>query len=72
MKDWAKPPSDHVDPYHLGIRFVGFLTTNFSSGFDLRIVLLGQFTDHIGWKVVLIAGFQIEKSGDSLFSDQRI
>jgi hypothetical protein len=26
VKDWAKPPSDHVDPYHLGIRFVGFLT----------------------------------------------
>lgn len=26
MKDWAKTPLDHVDPYHLGIRFVGFLT----------------------------------------------
>jgi hypothetical protein len=29
VKDWAKPPSDHVDPYHLGIRFVGFLTAEF-------------------------------------------
>jgi hypothetical protein len=29
VKDWAKPPSDHVDPYHLGIRFVGFLTAIF-------------------------------------------
>jgi hypothetical protein len=28
VKDWAKPLSDHVDPYHLGIRFVGFLTAN--------------------------------------------
>jgi hypothetical protein len=26
---------------------------------DLRIVLLKQFTDHIGCKVVLITGFQI-------------
>jgi hypothetical protein len=26
VKDWANPPSDHVDPYHLGIRFVEFLT----------------------------------------------
>ena len=26
VKDWAKTLSDHVDPYHLGIRFVGFLT----------------------------------------------
>jgi hypothetical protein len=26
VKDWAKNPLDHVDPYHLGIRFVGFLT----------------------------------------------
>jgi hypothetical protein len=23
----GQTPSDHVDPYHLGIRFVGFLTT---------------------------------------------
>jgi hypothetical protein len=29
VKDWAKPLSDHVDPYHLGIRFVGFLTAKF-------------------------------------------
>jgi hypothetical protein len=28
VKDWAKTPLDHVDPYHLGIRFVGFLTVN--------------------------------------------
>jgi hypothetical protein len=27
---------------------------------DLRIVLPGQFTDHIGCKVVLIGGFPIE------------
>jgi hypothetical protein len=29
VKDWAKPLLDHVDPYHLGIRFVGFLTAIF-------------------------------------------
>jgi hypothetical protein len=29
VKDWAKPPLDHIDPYHLGIRFVGFLTAKF-------------------------------------------
>jgi hypothetical protein len=28
MKDWAKPPLDHVDLYHLGIRFVGFIMVN--------------------------------------------
>jgi hypothetical protein len=35
VKDWAKPPSDHVDPYHLGIRFVGFLTAEFVVEIDL-------------------------------------
>ena len=29
VKDWAKTLLDHVDPYHLGIRFVGFLTAKF-------------------------------------------
>jgi hypothetical protein len=29
MKDWVKPPLNHVDPYHLGIRFIGFLTVKF-------------------------------------------
>jgi hypothetical protein len=47
VKDWAKPPSDHVDPYHLGIRFVGFLTAKFDIEIDflaeiclLEVVLL--------------------------------
>jgi hypothetical protein len=35
VKDWAKTPSDHVDPYHLGIRFVGFLTAKFVDEIDL-------------------------------------
>jgi hypothetical protein len=35
VKDWAKPPSDHVDPYHLGIRFVGFITAEFVVEIDL-------------------------------------
>jgi hypothetical protein len=35
VKDWAKPPLDHVDPYHLGIRFVGFLTAKFIVEIDL-------------------------------------
>jgi hypothetical protein len=35
VKDWAKPPSDHIDPYHLGIRFVGFLTVNLFLSFSL-------------------------------------
>ena len=26
VKDWAKTLLDHVDPYHLGIRAVGFIT----------------------------------------------
>jgi hypothetical protein len=55
MKDWAKPPLDHVDPYHLGIRFVGFLTAIFLPQFiceyfwliDLRIV--PQSSDQIGF-----------------------
>jgi hypothetical protein len=29
VKDWAKPPLDHVDPYYLGIRFVSFLMVKF-------------------------------------------
>jgi hypothetical protein len=29
VKDWDKPPLDHVDPYHLGIRFIWFLTAEF-------------------------------------------
>jgi hypothetical protein len=36
VKDWAKPPLDHVDPYHLGIRFVGFLTAIFLRRFIFR------------------------------------
>jgi hypothetical protein len=35
VKDWAKPSLDHVDPYHLGIRFVGFLTAKFIVEIDL-------------------------------------
>jgi hypothetical protein len=47
VKDWAKPPLDHVDPYHLGIRFVGFITAKFVVEIDflaeiylLEVVLL--------------------------------
>jgi hypothetical protein len=36
VKDWAKPPSDHVDPYHLGIRLLGCSRQEFSV--DLRIL----------------------------------
>jgi hypothetical protein len=36
VKDWAKPPSDHVDPYHLGIRLLGCSRQEFSV--DLRII----------------------------------
>jgi hypothetical protein len=39
VKDWAKPPSDHVDPYHLGIRFVGFITANLLLRLDLSDIL---------------------------------
>jgi hypothetical protein len=28
VKDWAKTPLNHVDLYHLGMRFIGFLTVN--------------------------------------------
>jgi hypothetical protein len=34
VKDWAKPPSDHVDPYHLGIR-ARFITAEFVVEIDL-------------------------------------
>jgi hypothetical protein len=40
VKDWAKPPSDHADPYHLGIRFVGFLTAVLAEIFLLKFALL--------------------------------
>jgi hypothetical protein len=47
VKDWAKPPLDHVDPYHLDIRFVGFITAIFFVKIDfiaeiylLEVVLL--------------------------------
>jgi hypothetical protein len=40
VKDWAKPPSDHVDPYHLGIRFVGFLTAVLTEISLLKFALL--------------------------------
>jgi hypothetical protein len=40
VKDWAKPPSDHVDPYHLGIRFVGFLTVVLVEIYLLKFALL--------------------------------
>jgi hypothetical protein len=42
VKDWAKPPLDHVDLYHLGIRFVGFLTMKFivKINFTAEIYLL--------------------------------
>jgi hypothetical protein len=29
VKDWAKPPLDHANMYHLGIRFVGFIMAEF-------------------------------------------
>jgi hypothetical protein len=35
VKDWAKPPSDHVDPYHLGIRYAGFIMAEFVVEIDL-------------------------------------
>jgi hypothetical protein len=35
MKDWAKHHLDHADPYHLGIRFVGFITAEFVVEIDL-------------------------------------
>jgi hypothetical protein len=38
VKDWAKPPSDHIDPYHLGIRFVGFITAEFFVEIDLFLL----------------------------------
>jgi hypothetical protein len=37
MKGWAKLPLDHVDLYHLGIRFVGFLTVIFLLVFVQRL-----------------------------------
>jgi hypothetical protein len=40
VKDWAKPPSDHVDPYHLGIRFVGFLMAVLAEIYLLKFALL--------------------------------
>jgi hypothetical protein len=47
VKDWAKPPLVHVDPYHLGIRFVGFIMVKFVVEIDflaeiylLEVVLL--------------------------------
>jgi hypothetical protein len=40
VKDWAKAPSDHVDPYHLGIRFVGFLTAVLAEIYLLKFALL--------------------------------
>jgi hypothetical protein len=40
VKDWAKPPSDHVDPYHLGIRFVGSLTAVLAEIYLLKFALL--------------------------------
>jgi hypothetical protein len=45
VKDSAKPPSDHVDPYHLGIRFVGFLTANLLLRF---IYWFAEFSDQLG------------------------
>jgi hypothetical protein len=42
VKDWAKPLPGHVDPYHLGIRFVGFVTAKFvvKINFTAEIYLL--------------------------------
>jgi hypothetical protein len=45
VKDWAKPPSDHVDLYHLGIRFVGFITTNLLLRF---LYWFAEFSDQPG------------------------
>jgi hypothetical protein len=44
VKDWAKPPLDHVDPYHLGIRFVGFLTAVLAEIYLLKFALLLEAT----------------------------
>jgi hypothetical protein len=45
VKDWAKPPSDHVDPYYLGIRFVGFITANLLLRF---LYWFAEFSDQLG------------------------
>jgi hypothetical protein len=43
VKDWAKPPSDHVNPYHLGIRFVGFLTAVLAEIYLLNLICCEDF-----------------------------
>jgi hypothetical protein len=43
MKDWAKPPLDHADPYHLGIRFVGFLTAVLAEIYLLNLICCEDF-----------------------------
>jgi hypothetical protein len=45
VKDWAKPPLGHVDPYHLGIRFVGFITANLLLSF---LYWFAEFLDQLG------------------------
>jgi hypothetical protein len=47
VKDWAKPPLDHVDPYHLGIRFVGFIMVNFLLRFICSEVCFAAFGSQI-------------------------
>jgi hypothetical protein len=43
VKEWAKPPLDHVDPYHLGIRFVGFLTAVLAEIYLLNLICCEDF-----------------------------
>jgi hypothetical protein len=76
MKDWAKPPSDHADPYHLGIRFVGFLMAKFIVNINItaeiyllfrRRVLLPEAICHdtesivrCGYSEVMLLGMFVE------------
>jgi hypothetical protein len=43
VKDWAKTPSDHVDPYHLGIRFVGFFMAVLAEIYLLNLICCEDF-----------------------------
>ena len=45
-----KNPLDHVDPYHLGIRFVGFLTA--SSFYDCWVFVAGCASPTHRWSIV--------------------
>jgi hypothetical protein len=62
MKDWAKPPSDHVDLYHLGIRFVGFITAEFvvEIDFSAQIYLFSYHKYNFRLDRVLFWWFFIE------------